>query len=199
MPDARVERSAVNIGFAAGHNRAMALEPADVHILLNPDCRLAPAFIERSIQALEMDATIGAVSGRLLRFRDETPDGGPLEEAFGRRPGLYRDGCVSESSGPRPVERSAGRGARSRCRRRIRHVGGGCGLSADHAGGRRVRRRVPRRGLLRLPRGRRPGLASPAPRVAMSLRARCGGAASPSSRTRPSEPTSIPDQPTLGR
>ncbi len=80
MPHARTERSAVNVGFAAGHNRAIALEPADVHILLNPDCRLAPAFIERSIQALEMDATIGAVSGRLLRFRDETPDGGPLEE-----------------------------------------------------------------------------------------------------------------------
>ena len=80
MPDARTERSVLNVGFAAGHNRAMALEPAEVHILLNPDCRLAPAFIERSILALETDATIGAVSGRLLRFRDGAPDGGPLEE-----------------------------------------------------------------------------------------------------------------------
>lgn len=83
MPDARLERSPVNIGFAAGHNRAMALAPADVHVLLNPDCRLAPGFIERSLIALEADMTIGAVSGRLLRFRDESPDGGLLEEQAG--------------------------------------------------------------------------------------------------------------------
>jgi len=83
MPEARFECSSVNVGFAAAHNRVMALEPADVHVLLNPDCRLAPAFIERSVEALETDATIGAVSGRLLRFRDESPDGGPLEELLG--------------------------------------------------------------------------------------------------------------------
>ena len=80
MPDARFERSFVNTGFAAAHNRVMAVEPADMHVLLNPDCRLAPTFIERSVEALQMDATIGAVSGRLLRFRDAAPDGGPLEE-----------------------------------------------------------------------------------------------------------------------
>jgi len=80
MPDARFERSAENVGFAAAHNRVIALEPADVHVLLNPDCRLATAFLERSVEALEGDATIGAVSGRLIRFRDDSPDGGPLEE-----------------------------------------------------------------------------------------------------------------------
>ncbi len=80
MPDARFERSLTNVGFAAAHNLVMALEPADVHILLNPDCRLAPAFLEQSVEAMEADATIGAVSGRLLRFRDDSLDGGPLEE-----------------------------------------------------------------------------------------------------------------------
>src|SRR6187397_1321449 len=30
-PTARIVRSPRNIGFAAGHNRAIALEPADVH------------------------------------------------------------------------------------------------------------------------------------------------------------------------
>jgi GT2 family glycosyltransferase len=83
MSDARFERMSVNAGFAAAHNRVMALEPADVHILLNPDCRLAPAFIERSVETLEGDPTIGAVSGRLLRFRDESPDAGPLAEMVG--------------------------------------------------------------------------------------------------------------------
>lgn len=78
----RIERSPANIGFAAGHNRAMAIEPADVHVVLNPDCRLAPEFIERSLAALEADSSIGAVSGRLLRFRAEA-DAGPLMEARG--------------------------------------------------------------------------------------------------------------------
>jgi GT2 family glycosyltransferase len=80
MPDARFERSAANTGFAAAHNRVLGLEPAEVHVLLNPDCRLAPAFLERSVEALGTDATIGSVSGRLLRFRDDSPDGGPPEE-----------------------------------------------------------------------------------------------------------------------
>lgn len=83
MPDGRYEHSTENIGFAAAQNRAMALEPADVHILLNPDCRLGPAFIERSVEALETDPSIGAVSGRLLRFADDQPDGGRLEERSG--------------------------------------------------------------------------------------------------------------------
>lgn len=80
MPEARFEWSPVNLGFAAAHNRAMTLLPADAHVLLNPDCRLAPAFIERCLEVLEADAAIGAVSGRLLRFRDDSTDGGPLEE-----------------------------------------------------------------------------------------------------------------------
>src|SRR5207237_1380646 len=63
MRDARLIRSRVNLGFAAGHNCAMAVEPADVHLLLNPDCRLAPGFLEHAIGAIEADPTIGAVSG----------------------------------------------------------------------------------------------------------------------------------------
>ncbi len=80
MPGARFERSDVNLGFAAGHNRIMGMARAEAHVLLNPDCRLAPTFLERCLVALDADARAGAVSGRLLRFRDDAPDGGPLEE-----------------------------------------------------------------------------------------------------------------------
>jgi GT2 family glycosyltransferase len=80
MPAARIVRSPTNVGFAAGHNRAIALEPADVHVVLNPDCRLAPGFLEAAVGALEADPSAGSVSGRLLRFRSDAPDGGPLEE-----------------------------------------------------------------------------------------------------------------------
>lgn len=83
MPTARVERSHENVGFAAGHNRLLALAPADVHVALNPDCRLAPDFIERALDILESDPRTGSVSGRLLRFREDSADGGPLEELPG--------------------------------------------------------------------------------------------------------------------
>jgi GT2 family glycosyltransferase len=80
MPQARLIRSPENLGFAAGHNRAIALEPADVHLVLNPDCRLAPGFLEAAVCAFESDPRVGSVSGRLLRFRSDSLDGGRLEE-----------------------------------------------------------------------------------------------------------------------
>ena len=89
MPEARVERLGDNIGFAAGHNRAFARAPADVHVILNPDCRRAPDFLSRALKVLGSDPRIGSVSGRLLRFRDG-PEGGPL---------LELDGDVLDSTG----------------------------------------------------------------------------------------------------
>lgn len=80
LPGARVERSEANIGFAAGQNRAIALAPADVHVLLNPDCRLEPTFLARAVAVLEADPRAGSVSGRLLRFRPGEPEGGPFTE-----------------------------------------------------------------------------------------------------------------------
>lgn len=80
MPEARLIRSPVNLGFAAAHNQAIARAPADFHLVLNPDCRLAPGFVQAAVAALEVDATAGAATGRLLRFRGDDPEGGPLEE-----------------------------------------------------------------------------------------------------------------------
>lgn len=71
FPDVLAVRSDANLGFAAGHNRAIDLAPADVHVVLNPDCQLAPQFIERTVAALAEDRRIGAVTGRLLRFRTD--------------------------------------------------------------------------------------------------------------------------------
>jgi GT2 family glycosyltransferase len=76
-------RSELNLGFAAGQNRAIAAAPADIHIPLNPDCRLAPSFIEQAVAILEQDPAVGSGTGRLLRFRDDEPDGGPLVELAG--------------------------------------------------------------------------------------------------------------------
>jgi GT2 family glycosyltransferase len=63
-----------NLGFAGGQNRAMNEAPADVHIVLNPDCRLAPDFIHHVLLTVESDRMLGAISGRLLRFRADTEE-----------------------------------------------------------------------------------------------------------------------------
>lgn len=59
-------RSSVNLGFAGGHNSAMRAAPADIHMVLNADCRLAPSFLARALRVLEADPTAGSVTGRLL-------------------------------------------------------------------------------------------------------------------------------------
>jgi len=79
MGDAQIERLPANVGFAAAHNLAITLAPADVHVVLNPDCRLGPAYLAVAEQTLARDATVGSMTGRLLRYRDDV-DGGPLAE-----------------------------------------------------------------------------------------------------------------------
>jgi len=80
MPEARLIRLEWNAGFAAGQNRAIAEAPADVHVVLNPDCRLEPEFLRRALASLESDPSAGSVSGRLLRFREDDPGGESFEE-----------------------------------------------------------------------------------------------------------------------
>jgi GT2 family glycosyltransferase len=79
MGDARIERMPINVGFAAAHNRAIDMAPADIHAVLNPDCRLAPGYLRIAEATLAGDPQIGSVTGRLLRYRDDV-DGGPLIE-----------------------------------------------------------------------------------------------------------------------
>jgi GT2 family glycosyltransferase len=107
--EARVIRSPVNLGFAGGQNRAMAIEPADVHLLLNPDCRLAPGFLEAALGALDSDPRAGSVTGRLLRFRTDSLDGGVLEELADDI--LDTTGMVGRRN-RRVLDRSAGSPAR---------------------------------------------------------------------------------------
>jgi GT2 family glycosyltransferase len=79
MPDARVEPLPANVGFAAAHNLAIATVPGDLHVVLNPDCRLAPGYLRVAEETLARDKAVGSMTGRLLRYRDEV-DGGPLVE-----------------------------------------------------------------------------------------------------------------------
>lgn len=59
-------QNSVNTGFAPAHNQAIHLTHSDYVLVLNPDVELAPAYIERLIQAMRADPVIGAGTGRLL-------------------------------------------------------------------------------------------------------------------------------------
>lgn len=74
MPGIRLIQSRRNMGFAGGQNRAMAAAPADVHVVLNPDCQLHPTFINTAIASLERRPDVGSLTGRLLRFHPGYPD-----------------------------------------------------------------------------------------------------------------------------
>jgi N-acetylglucosaminyl-diphospho-decaprenol L-rhamnosyltransferase len=74
FPEVRLVRSAANLGFAGGVNRARAeaARAAEFLLLLNPDTIASAASIDALIEALAANGAIGAVGGRLIH-----PDGTP--------------------------------------------------------------------------------------------------------------------------
>lgn len=70
-PRARLVRSAENLGFAAGNNRAAALSAAPYLALLNPDAFPEPDWLERLLAAA---ARTGAAAVASLQLMDEAPD-----------------------------------------------------------------------------------------------------------------------------
>lgn len=77
FPGVTLVRSATNLGFAGGVNRARreAGDAADFLLLLNPDTVATPGAIETLAAALAADAAIGAVGGRLVHA-DGSPQSG---------------------------------------------------------------------------------------------------------------------------
>lgn len=69
----QVVRAERNTGFAEGCNRLIALARGDFLLLLNPDARLDPDYLERALPAFQ-DPRVGLVSGLLLREDRRTVD-----------------------------------------------------------------------------------------------------------------------------
>lgn len=57
----------VNIGFAPAHNQALSLSSSDYALVLNPDVRLQPDYIEQIVSYMEEHPQIGSATGLLLR------------------------------------------------------------------------------------------------------------------------------------
>ncbi len=61
--------NSTNTGFAAAQNQAMRAAKGEWLLSLNPDVVLSPDFVEKMVQAGELDPLIGTVSGKLLRWQ----------------------------------------------------------------------------------------------------------------------------------
>jgi N-acetylglucosaminyl-diphospho-decaprenol L-rhamnosyltransferase len=82
VPEAEVEVSAGNLGFAAGVNRIIERSSAPWLLLLNPDAWLEPQALARLVDAAERSESIAGVAPRI-----ESPDGA-LEESTHPFPSL---------------------------------------------------------------------------------------------------------------
>lgn len=90
-PDLRLLRLPHNTGFAGGMNAGIAATTGEALLLLNLDVELEPDYLQRCRQSLDDDASLGGVTGKLLRFTDSESDrGGDLVlDSTGHR--LYRN------------------------------------------------------------------------------------------------------------
>lgn len=67
-PQVHVLRNTRNLGFCRGHNQALRITDSPYVLCLNQDMVLTPQWIEQAVSDMEVDATIGAVGGKLLRY-----------------------------------------------------------------------------------------------------------------------------------
>ena len=82
-PRLSVIRNGANLGFAAACNIGARAGSGDAVLFLNPDCRAAPAAIDRLLTVLDSDDAVGMVGGLLLN-----PDGSEQEGARRNLPTL---------------------------------------------------------------------------------------------------------------
>jgi len=77
--------NAVNRGFAAAQNQAIAKSSGDVILVLNPDTLLTPSFVREALPGFDAAPQAGMVAPKLLRTTDEfeipTPDTARIDSA----------------------------------------------------------------------------------------------------------------------
>ena len=103
-PAARVISHAENRGFARASNAAVAAGDGDVVVLLNNDVDCEPEFLERLVEPLERDETLGSVAALCVRPGGERIDSVGLTADRTLSPFPRLQGRpVSEASSPAPV------------------------------------------------------------------------------------------------
>ena len=72
FPAIRVLEFEQNYGYAEGYNRTLTMLEADYFVLLNSDVETTPGWIEPLLETLQENASIAAVSPKILSFSDKT-------------------------------------------------------------------------------------------------------------------------------
>jgi GT2 family glycosyltransferase len=81
FPELRVIENGRNLGFAAAHNIGYRATMGEWHLVLNSDVMLAPDYVIHLLNAGASHPSVGATSGKLLRF--ETADGHNIIDSVG--------------------------------------------------------------------------------------------------------------------
>ncbi len=87
---AHVLRFEENIGFLHGCNAALRLASAEAVLYLNNDVELGPGAVDAALARL-LDATIGAVGGKLIRAHGALQEAGSIVWRDGSTAGYLRD------------------------------------------------------------------------------------------------------------
>jgi GT2 family glycosyltransferase len=66
FPEVRLITNAWDAGFAGPNNQALRLAQGDVCLLLNPDMLVEPGALEKTVETLRADASIGVMGIRLM-------------------------------------------------------------------------------------------------------------------------------------
>ncbi|MBE0637648.1 MAG: glycosyltransferase family 2 protein [Bacteroidales bacterium] len=70
FPSVKIIRHAMNLGFAAGYNRALNQIDADYYVLLNSDIEVTQHWIEPVIELMESDAQIAACQPKIRSYNN---------------------------------------------------------------------------------------------------------------------------------
>ena len=85
FPGVDVVECGSNVGFCRANNLGIARTKSPFVLVLNPDTRLAPGFLEELLPAFA-DPRVGLAAGRLLRFDGRTIDSAGQDLARSRQP-----------------------------------------------------------------------------------------------------------------
>lgn len=116
-PEVQVVACGENVGFCRAANLGIGATSSPFVLLLNPDTKLAPRFLEELLPAFE-DPRVGIAAGKLLRFDGRTLDSAgqelsrsrwPRDRGYGRedRGQFDRDGEVFGACAAAAVYRRA--------------------------------------------------------------------------------------------
>jgi GT2 family glycosyltransferase len=85
FPEVRLIEAGDNLGFCRANNLGIGATRAPFVLVLNPDTRLSPGFLDELLPAFE-DPRVGIAAGKLVRFDERTLDSCGQSLARSRQP-----------------------------------------------------------------------------------------------------------------